>query len=55
MSGYRLELDLRAVGETADGRLISRMVAVDSGDAIQDELGKALMMRSGCVVSGERG
>ncbi len=56
MSGYRLELGFSAVGgETADERLISRMVAVDNGDAMREELGSALMIRSGCVVSGESG
>lgn len=59
MSGYKFEL-VSAV--MVDWRLISRMVAVESGDAVRVELGSALMMRKGCVVSalslasvGERG
>lgn len=41
-SGYRLELASAGVA-----RLSSRMVTVESGEAMRLELGSALMMRSG--------
>lgn len=50
-SGYRLGVVCSASGEVAAGRLISRMVSVDRGEARRFELGKFLIMRSGCVVS----
>lgn len=51
ISGYKFELCCVASGEVAVGRLISRIVSVEIGEVRRLELGRALMMRSGWVVS----